>query len=247
MLGKLIKVTITEQIGSPYGENGAVYSLNHGQPICKVKSSSPVSGVLIMGISNPIKRFDGRVIAQLRFLDTGEVKLIASPKSKKFINCEIKPFLEFITQGRPFVLECIYERSCGAVIYRRINGKVRFLLIKNRRSSGWGFPKGHVEEGETPEATAKREVLEETGIHIDILPGFLKKSDYKIQNKIHKTVTIFAGKTTDTQTIIQEEEIEDYVWLPFKEAYKYLKFDNDKAILKNCKDFLISESYIKEV
>lgn len=247
MLGKLIKVNVTEQIGSPYGENGAVYSLNHGQPICKVKYSSPISGVLIMGITNPVKRFDGRIIALLRFLDTGEVKLIASPKSKKFIDCEIRPFIKFITDGRPFVLDCIYERSCGAVIFRKINGKTRFLLIKNKRSSGWGFPKGHMEDGETPEDTAKREVLEETGIHIDILPGFAKRSEYKIQNRINKSVTIFVGKTTDTQTVIQEEEIEDYVWLPFREAYRTLKFDNDKSILRTCKDFLISGSYIKEV
>lgn len=247
MLGKLIRVNITEQIGSPYGENGAVFSLNHGQPICKVNSSSPVSGVLIMGISNPIHRFDGRVIAQLRFLDNGEVKLIASPKSKRFIDCDIKPFLEFITAGRPHVLSCYYERSCGAVIYRKINGKIRFLLIKNKRSSNWGFPKGHMEDGETPEETAKREVLEETGIHIDIIPGFSKCSEYTIQNRIEKSVTIFIGRTFDTQTVIQREEIEDYIWLPFREAYRSLKFDNDKFILKNCKDFLISRSYIKEV
>ena len=247
MLGKLIRVNITEQIGSPYGENGAVYTLNHGQPICKVHSSSPISGVLIMGIGNPIRRFDGRVIAQLRFLDTGEVKLIASPKSKRFIDCDIRPFIAFLTAGRDYILDCYYERSCGAVIFRRINGKIRFLLIKNKRSSNWGFPKGHMEDGESPEDTARREVLEETGIHVESLPGFSSKSEYSIQNRIEKCVVVFVGKTNDTQTIIQREEIEDYIWLPFRDAYKSLKFDNDKNILKTAKEFLLSHSYINEV
>ena len=114
-----------------------------------------------MGIDNPVKHFDGRIIASVRFLDTGDVKLIAAPKSKKYIDCEIRELIEFYTQNRPFNLDCYYERSCGAVVYRMINDEVRYLLIKNRRSTHWGFPKGHIEKGETHEQTAMREVLEE--------------------------------------------------------------------------------------
>ncbi len=246
MLGNLIRVDITEPIGTPYGDDGTVYSLNHGKPTGRINTSSPVSGVLIMGIANPVHHFDGRVIARLRFLDNGDVKLIASPKSKRFINCDILPFIKFITKGRKYVLDCFYERSCGAVIFREINNTTRFLLIKNLRSSNWGFPKGHMELGEAPEDTAKREVFEETGIRVSIIPGFSSKSEYTIQNKIEKTVIIFAGKTTDTQTKIQKEEIEDYIWLRFEDAYKSLKFENDKSILKSAHDFLVSQNLIKE-
>ena len=38
------------------------------------------------------------------------------------------------------------------------------------------------------------EVLEETGIHIDIIPDFTAKSDYTIQGKVEKSVTIFLAK-----------------------------------------------------
>lgn len=55
-------------------------------------------------------------------------------------------------------LECLYESSCGAVIFHDIKGEVRYLLIKNKRSAHWGFPKGHIERGETKEQTAIREV-----------------------------------------------------------------------------------------
>ena len=122
MLGKLIRLSITEPVGTPLGDTGRVYKLNQGQPIGKFKPYSPISGVLVMGIDNPVKHFDGRVIASVRFLDTGEVKLIAAPKSKRFIDCEIKNAISFLTEGRKYNLECRYERSCGAVIFRNING-----------------------------------------------------------------------------------------------------------------------------
>jgi tRNA nucleotidyltransferase (CCA-adding enzyme) len=244
MLGKLIRLSITEQVGTPLGDTGRVYKLNHGQPIGKFKPYSLISGVLVMGIDNPVKHFDGRIIASVRFLDTGDVKLIAAPKSKRFIDCEIRNAISFLTEGRKFNLECRYERSCGAVIYRNINGQIRYLLIKNNRSSNWGFPKGHMEDGETAEETAKREVLEETGIHIDIIPDFVSKSEYTIQNRIHKTVYVYVAKTDDTQTIIQREEIEDYIWLTYENAYKNLKFENDKTILHDAREHLISKGLI---
>ncbi len=246
MLGKLIRVCITDTVGSPLPNgNGEVYKLNHGKPIGKFRTTSPVSGVFILGIDNPVKHFDGRVVAILKFRDNGEQKLIASPKSKRFINWEINKMLKFYTKGRQFTLDCYYERSCGAVIYRKINEDIRYLLIKNRRSSNWSFPKGHVENGETLEETAKREVLEETGLHLSIIPGFQSKSEYSIQNRIQKTVQIFVGTTKDTKTIIQPEEIEDYIWLTYENAYNNLKFENDKAILKSAREFLIQNNYIE--
>jgi NADH pyrophosphatase NudC (nudix superfamily) len=101
-----------------------------------------------------------------------------------------------------------------------------------------------MEDGETAEQTAMREVLEETGIHIEIIPDFVSKSEYTIQNKIHKSVFVFVAKTNDTQTIIQKEEIEDYIWLTYENAYKSLKFENDKTILHDAREHLISKGLI---
>ena len=246
MLGKLVRVCITDPVGSPL-PNGKTYTLNFGKPRGKFKASSPNSGVLILGIDNPVKHFDGRVIASIRFRDTGELKLIAAPKSKRYINWEIENFIEFITKDRAYTLDCYYEKSCGAIVYRNIGGTIRYLLIKNRRSSNWSFPKGHIEKGESLEETAIREVREEAGIKIDIFPDFMSKSQYTVQNKIQKTVHIFVATTKDEQTKIQYEEIEDYIWLPYESAHKHLKFENDKNILTDARDFLINNNYISEV
>lgn len=246
MLGKLVRVCITEAVGSPL-PNGGVYKLNHGKPIGKFHTSTPINGVFVLGIDNPVRHFDGRVIATLKFKDNGEQQLVAAPKSKRYINWEIRKFLDFYAKGRQYSLNCLYERSCGAVVYRKIGNDIRYLLIRNKRSSNWSFPKGHIEAEETLEETAKREVLEETGLRIKIIPGFKSKSEYSIQNRIQKTVQIFVGTTDDTETKIQLEEIEDYVWLTYENAYRNLKFENDKSILKDARTFLIKNNYIKEV
>ena len=56
-----------------------------------------------------------------------------------------------------------YEKSCGGIVYRKFHGNTEILLIKHIKSGYWSFPKGHVENGETEEETAKREIKEETG------------------------------------------------------------------------------------
>src|SRR5438876_10559500 len=54
-------------------------------------------------------------------------------------------------------------RSAGGVLFRRDGGYARILLLQH--SSGkWMLPKGTIEEGETPETVALREVRKETGI-----------------------------------------------------------------------------------
>ena len=81
----------------------------------------------------------------------------------------------------------IEERSCGAVMLRKNEERYEVLLVKHL-ASHWGFPKGHMEKGEDEKATARREVLEETGIHIDIIDGFRYKSEYTIRGRIEKSV-----------------------------------------------------------
>jgi 8-oxo-dGTP pyrophosphatase MutT (NUDIX family) len=50
------------------------------------------------------------------------------------------------------------------VVYKIENGATFFLLVYSARNKEWGFPKGHIEEGETDKETARREIFEETGI-----------------------------------------------------------------------------------
>jgi 8-oxo-dGTP pyrophosphatase MutT (NUDIX family) len=238
MLGKHARIRVCRAVGDIDRKYGFKYPLNFGYYV----GSNPDGkkeriGSFILGITHPVREFDGRVIAILT-KDSGEQLLIVAPKSKHLINHEIDEQVGFLKEYFDYKLDCFYERSCGAIAFKKVNSAVKFLLIKNKRSSNWSFPKGHIEVGETDEQTAIREVKEETGIDIDIIRGFKGKSVYQIQGKIEKTVYIFAARAKTTDITIQQEEIESYKWADYRSAMKSLKFDNDRSILWRANTFL---------
>ena len=238
MLGKYVRVRVTNPIGSN-DEAGSTYPLNFGTVY-----GNDGQTAYIMGIHHPVRNFDGRVIAILSNRRLKHYIWIVAPKSTRFIINDIKNYINVEERFPGYRLECLYESSCGAVVYRDIRGEVRYLLIKNKRSANWGFPKGHIEMGETKQETAYREVLEETGIHIHIIEGYESVSKYKIKDRIEKTVSIFVGTTKDTSTVIQASEIEDYIWLTYDKAMHLLKFENDRNILSSAHNFLNENNYI---
>lgn len=240
MLGHCVRARVVKPIGS-IDEAGFTYPLN----LALIYDTPNDEYALILGIDHAVNNFDGRIIAVLEPDDKNQHKIwVMAPKSSRYINIDILDRIDIQNNYPEYKLVCLYETSSGAIIYRDICGSTRYLLIKNKRSAHWGFPKGHIEKGETKYDTARREVLEETGIHIKIHLGFEGVSEYKIKNKVDKKVSLFVGTTEDTTTVIQEEEIEDYIWLPYQRALPYLKFENDKAILKKANRFLVSNNYI---
>ncbi|MBQ8766014.1 MAG: NUDIX domain-containing protein [Clostridia bacterium] len=239
MIGKYVRVRVTKPMHYVDREKNISYQLNYGNVESGLDPLSPVKGAYIMGVTHRVRVFEGRVIASIKRRETGEVILVVAPKSKRYIVHQIEDALSFIEPTGSYDISCLYESSCGAIVYRIINGETRFLLIKNKRSLNWGFPKGHIERGENEKETAYREVLEEAGIRIRFLPDFRFRSEYSIQGKIEKQVVIFLATTDDTTTVIQREEIEEYLWLKFDKAMTSLKFPNDKQMLRKANEYLI--------
>ena len=240
MLGRCVRAKVVKPIGFTE-DTGFTYPLN----FALIYDTPENEYAFILGIDHAVNNFDGRIVAVLEPRDNSKNKIwILSSKSSRYINIDILEKINLERDFPEYKLICLYETSCGAIVYRNINGSIRYLLIKNRRSSNWGFPKGHSEKGETKYDAAVREVLEETGIHIKIHSGFEGLSKYKIKNNIDKIVSIFVATTDDTGTKIQEEEIDDYIWLPYQSAMPKLKFENDKKILKKARKFLVNNNYI---
>ena len=206
MLGKYVRVRVTRPMHSFDKERNLSYDLNFGMVESGIDAHSPVKGAYIMGVTHRVRVFEGRVIAVIKRKDMGGIFLVVAPKSKRYIIHQIEDAVSFAEKEGTYEISCLYESSCGAIVYRVINGETRFLLIKNKRSANWGFPKGHIERGETEKDTAYREVLEEAGIRIKFLPDFRYKSEYSIHNRIEKKVVIFLATTDDTTTKIQQEE-----------------------------------------
>lgn len=238
MLGKYVRVRVTKPMHSLDSESGIFYQLNFGMVENGLDARSPVKGAYIMGVTHRVRVFEGRVIAIVKRKNMGGVFLVVAPKSKRYIVHQIEDAIEFAEKRETYDISCLYECSCGAVVYRIINGEIRYLLIKNKRSANWGFPKGHMERGESETETAYREIFEETGIRAEFLPDFRYKSEYSIQGRIEKKVIIFLATTKDTNTIIQREEIEEYLWLKYDKAMNSLKFPNDKFLLNKAREYL---------
>ena len=239
MLGKFVKVRVTSPINSFNSRFGFVYQLNYGVIEGYRSKKNAVQCAYIMGIDHPVRNFDGRVIAVVKRHGGKGIVWVVAPKSTRFIVNDIRAAIDFAEGKNGYSIDCLYESSCGAVVYRMEQGRRKFLLIRNRRSAHWGFPKGHVEPGETNEQTAIREVFEETGLRIKILPDFVKKSDYTIQGKIEKSVYIFLAKTEDVQYTLQEEEIEECGWFNYEKALHTLNYENDKNILNEAMKYFI--------
>lgn len=120
------------------------------------------------------------------------------------------------------------EKSCGCIVIDE--GKV--LLIKQTKGH-WGLPKGHVEENETEEETALREVKEETNYDVEIIGDHRFVERYITDTKIDKEVVYFIAKKVGGEAEKQEAEVTDIKWCSFDEAIDTVTFDNLKELLKN--------------
>lgn len=242
MLGSCVRANVVRTVGEQ-SDTGYVFPLN----LAKVYDTPEDEYAFILGVDHPVRNFDGMIIAKLQSLvDEDKHFWILAPKSRKYIiNIDIINALDLNNHFKDYKLICYYEHSAGAVTYTYIKGVPHFLLIKNRNSVNWGFPKGHREKGETKVQTAKREVFEETGIKIRLHDGFEMSSTYTANHTVKKLVSFFVGFSQNDRVILQTEEVSDYIWLPYTECKRTLTFRNDRKVLAHARQFLIAEGLIE--
>ncbi len=120
------------------------------------------------------------------------------------------------------------EKAAGCIIIKE--GKV--LLILQKDGNFWGFPKGHLEEGETEIEAAKRETLEETGLEVEIDASKRYETNYIVRDEIDKTSVFYLAKVKAGRLKKQEEEVEEIKWFDLKEAIEKITYDNLKEIFK---------------
>ena len=134
-----------------------------------------------------------------------------------------------------------YEKSCGAVVYTKANGIIKYVLIQQLQGF-WGFPKGHVEKGETEEQTALREIYEEVHLKVNILNGFRTTDEYALPDKenIIKLVVYFCAEYSSQDIIPQDAEVLSISLVPYEEALQLLTFESSKCILREVNGFLLN-------
>ena len=131
-----------------------------------------------------------------------------------------------------------YEKSCGAIVYRKYHGNTEILLARNLKSGHWSFPKGHMEEGETEEETARREIKEETGLDVLLDTGFRETVSYSPKRNTKKTVVYFVAIPTSHDLVPQKDEISELRWQEIGQASALLTYENDKITVSKAKSFI---------
>lgn len=115
-------------------------------------------------------------------------------------------------------------RCAGGVV---LNDKREVAMVQSRASKSWLFPKGHVDEGESDEQAARREIREEAGLHdlelVDDLGEFTRPPyQHEQQDPEQKVIHMYLLKTTIDTQLSPSMEVEDARWVPVEQLEEAL-------------------------
>ena len=139
--------------------------------------------------------------------------------------------------ARPYAKR-VDEVSAGGLVIDKSG--LQGLLIGRRDQKDptgtkilWSLPKGHIEEGETPEVAALREVQEETGIE-SVIEKSLGVIDFWFMaggKRIHKTVHHYLFRENGGLLAPQESEVDEVAWFPLAEIIERLAYPDEKKLI----------------
>lgn len=130
-------------------------------------------------------------------------------------------------------------RAAGGLVLRKTpKGNLKILIAHRASYDDWSLPKGKADEGETPEETAIREVLEETGYHCRIVAP-LGTTRHRMNRGVKEVAWYVMRPLPDSPGFKKNKEIDAIRWVSRKTANKTLDYENDRR--------LINESDLKKL
>ncbi len=132
------------------------------------------------------------------------------------------------------------ETSAGGLVVDR--QRRHAVLIGRLDRHGrllWSLPKGHIEDGETTEQTAVREVKEETGISAHVLRE-LGTIDYWFvaeRRRVHKTVHHFLLEADGGELSDEDVEVAEVAWVPLTELDSTLAYSDERKLVRRAREF----------
>lgn len=139
-------------------------------------------------------------------------------------------FKKYFHRKKSSIQEIVREPTAGGIVFRHNqDNKVEILLIQDAKGR-WTIPKGHIEEGETAQQTARREIGEEAGLkQVDVL-GWLGKIHFRyrrVDKLVLMTTQIYLVKALgDTNAIQKEDWMLDIRWFSFHDALDEIEYED---------------------
>ena len=125
-------------------------------------------------------------------------------------------------------------------MFCRKDGDLRFLLVR-QRNGFWSFPKGHMEDGETEQETALREIREETGLDLVLEDGFRATEEYSLSHEgrpeVTKEVVIFLAEYEGQAAVPHAQDVTETELMDTSQAMSVLR-EGYRRILREACDFL---------
>ena len=139
-------------------------------------------------------------------------------------------FKKYFSRKKPSIQEIVREPTAGGVVFRRdTENAIEILLIQDAKDR-WTIPKGHIEEGETAQQTAKREIGEEAGLTDTDVLGWLGKIHFRyrrVDKLVLMTTQIYLVRAKgDTNAIKKEEWMNGIKWFKFHDALDVIEYED---------------------
>jgi 8-oxo-dGTP pyrophosphatase MutT (NUDIX family) len=140
-------------------------------------------------------------------------------------------------------MESRSEVSAGGVVYRRDEGSIELALAARRTRRGelaWGLAKGAIEAGESEEQAAVREVLEETGLEVEVESDLGDIRYFYVWEgvRVRKRVHFFLMRATGGDVANHDAEMEDVRWFPMRTAIKRAAYKGEREVIERAADRL---------
>jgi 8-oxo-dGTP pyrophosphatase MutT (NUDIX family) len=134
-------------------------------------------------------------------------------------------------------MESRSEVSAGGVVYRREDDAIDLALAARRTRRGqlaWGLAKGAIEQGESDEQAAVREVREETGLEAEVEADLGDIRYFYVWEgvRVRKRVHFFLMRATGGDVADHDSEMEEVRWFPLRTAIKRAAYKGEREVIE---------------
>lgn len=150
---------------------------------------------------------------------------------KPNLDGQIGKFKKYFSRKKQSIDEVVRELTAGGIVFRRSKkGDVEILLIQDPKGR-WSIPKGHIEEGETAQETALREIGEEAGLTDTKAICWLGKTHFRyrrVSTLVLMTTQVYLVRCLPTRATKMKKEdfYKSIKWFKFADALEAIEYED---------------------
>ena len=190
LLGKVVTVQVDRPVGYLHGD--ILYPINYGFVPGLMGGDGEEQDAYILGVDTPLSDLQGGSSPSSGGTTTARTSWWSRRRGFRSIRGRSPRPSIFRSSILSAPLIPSFRNPAGRP-FRRAGVEPEFLLLFQRGSGTWSFPRDTWRPGETEERTTLRELFEETGFRTRLIPGARAATEYRI-SPLRKQVVFFLGE-----------------------------------------------------